>query len=204
MSTFRGSGTPGVAGTIAVAAEDVTNTPAGDIAATDVQSALNELDTEKAAVGTSVSGFTLGGAVRLSTESAGFSYYDIDANLTENTWESIGPTGSGADNIWTDLDQVPTTAKGLIVQVATSSAHSSATRAVHKLQARPTGGTGTFTTNTYVIHHTTNEDVTSSRESVGQGILPLDSNNSFDVLWSITTTNRSAVVVWLLLLGWIE
>lgn len=33
--------------------------------------------------------------------------FDIDSNLTVSTWESIGPTGSSATNIWADLDNIP-------------------------------------------------------------------------------------------------
>ncbi len=33
---------------------------------------------------------------------------DIDADIAVSTWESVGPTGSGADNIWTAMDGIPT------------------------------------------------------------------------------------------------
>lgn len=35
--------------------------------------------------------------------------------LTKNTWISVGPTGSGATQIWTAIDSVPTDATGIIV-----------------------------------------------------------------------------------------
>jgi hypothetical protein len=34
--------------------------------------------------------------------------FNFVSNITEGSWESVGPTGSGATNIWTALDQVPT------------------------------------------------------------------------------------------------
>ena len=34
-------------------------------------------------------------------------YIDVHSVVTQSTWESVGPTGSGADNIWTALDSVP-------------------------------------------------------------------------------------------------
>lgn len=34
--------------------------------------------------------------------------FSVAATLADDTWESIGPTGSGADNIWTALDDIPT------------------------------------------------------------------------------------------------
>ena len=38
----------------------------------------------------------------------------IDTDLTFNTWESVGPTGSGATNIWTPMDVIPSNATILI------------------------------------------------------------------------------------------
>lgn len=55
MTTYRGSSTPGAGSTITVNAEDIANTPYGDIAATDVQSAINELDDEKLAIANNLS-----------------------------------------------------------------------------------------------------------------------------------------------------
>jgi len=50
MTTYRGSITPGVGTTTALTASDVTIVPFGNIASSDVQSAIYELDTEKVAV----------------------------------------------------------------------------------------------------------------------------------------------------------
>lgn len=45
------------------------------------------------------------------------SAFDVSANVTENTFETIGPTGSGATNIWAALDNVPSAARGIILGV---------------------------------------------------------------------------------------
>lgn len=39
----------------------------------------------------------------------------ITTIMALNTWETIGPTGSGANNIWTEMDQIPDNATALIV-----------------------------------------------------------------------------------------
>lgn len=57
------------------------------------------------------------GNMQLWDGSSGRSRFDVDLNLAINTFESIGPTGSGADNIWTDLDVVPANASILLVQL---------------------------------------------------------------------------------------
>lgn len=53
----------------------------------------------------------------------------INANVTEATWESVGPTGSGADNIWTIMDAMPDNATILIVDLFVSLSTDSANTA---------------------------------------------------------------------------
>lgn len=43
--------------------------------------------------------------------------FDLDAALGFNIWESIGPTGSGADNTWAILDNLPTGTKYIEVMM---------------------------------------------------------------------------------------
>lgn len=42
---------------------------------------------------------------------------NIPGSITENVWESVGPTGSGATNIWTELDDMPTTAGAILLSL---------------------------------------------------------------------------------------
>jgi len=48
-------------------------------------------------------------------DSASASVGDLDGGVTEATWESVGPTGSGADYVWDALDVLPSQARILIV-----------------------------------------------------------------------------------------
>lgn len=43
--------------------------------------------------------------------------FQISTNITETVWESVGPTGGGADNTWTALDDVPTDADWIEVRI---------------------------------------------------------------------------------------
>lgn len=43
--------------------------------------------------------------------------FDIFAEIAHLTTESVGPTGSGADNIWTDLDNLPSNAKSVKLRI---------------------------------------------------------------------------------------
>jgi hypothetical protein len=50
--------------------------------------------------------------------------------LANTTWESIGPTGSGADNIWTALDNLPGDIDWIEVKLNTEITHTSATSSI--------------------------------------------------------------------------
>jgi len=51
---------------------------------------------------------------------------DVEGLITESAFESVGPTGSGATNVWTDMDVIPANATILIVSVLLSFAPSGA------------------------------------------------------------------------------
>lgn len=65
-----------------VAAEDIAFTPAGDVAATDVQAAIEELDSEKAVIGSTVALGALGSTETIDASTATRFTGTIDANLT--------------------------------------------------------------------------------------------------------------------------
>ncbi len=75
---------------------------------------LNKTDDSVAAVSGYVSGMRTYIAEAGGADSTPF---DMDSNVTENTFESIGPTGSGATNIWADMDVIPAGARIAILKV---------------------------------------------------------------------------------------
>ena len=65
-----------------------------------------------------VSGHIRAGNIQLyDGESSPGSIFSASVNVTEGVVESVGPTGSGANNIWTTMDQLPANATILIVGV---------------------------------------------------------------------------------------
>jgi hypothetical protein len=72
---YQNSG--GSSGTLDAAS--VTNTPQGNIAATDVQAAINELDTEKAAISHTQSYTTITGLGNAATKNVGTTASDVSA-----------------------------------------------------------------------------------------------------------------------------
>lgn len=64
-----------------------------------------------------VSGHIRAGNIQLADGEATNAQFDVDSNLVIATFETVGPTGSGADNIWATMDQMPDNATIMIVQV---------------------------------------------------------------------------------------
>jgi len=64
-----------------------------------------------------VSGHIRAGNMQMADGEASNTQLDVDSALTIDTFETVGPTGSGADNIWATMDQLPDNATILMVQV---------------------------------------------------------------------------------------
>jgi len=71
-----------------------------------------------------VSGHVRSGNSQFINGATTYGTFDVQANITENLWESVGPTGSSATNIWTAMDDIPDEATMLLGQcyLATSPA----------------------------------------------------------------------------------
>lgn len=138
---------------------------------------------------------TLGTHVDQSSGSPVISETGLNAasTLTRETWESIGPTGSGATNIWTALDGVPSDVDWLDI------------RANMDVSA----GTGTFVSLDFHVRETGSAIAAGDENKIGRigisspntgshadrGIVnfkvPVNSLASFDAYWtsSGSTTN---------------
>lgn len=51
--------------------------------------------------------------------------FTVSTSVTEDTWESVGPTGGGADNTWTALDSVPSDADWIELKASVIGTNSS-------------------------------------------------------------------------------
>ena len=61
-----------------------------------------------------VSGHVRAGNTQIVDGSVLPTQFNVSSAISWNTWESVGPTGSGADNIYPTLDQVPSSARILL------------------------------------------------------------------------------------------
>jgi hypothetical protein len=57
-----------------------------------------------------------GAGIQLKTANT-IDFIRLDTDVTAATWETIGPTGSGATNIWSELDDIPSDAKVVLLSI---------------------------------------------------------------------------------------
>lgn len=127
---------------------------------------------------------------------------DVDANVAETTWESVGPTDSGKDNIWTALDSVPTDADWVIVKIQhlASETTTGSGSVISSVAVRKNGSSEVYS-NLNVV--STIQDYATSAGNVSAGTMahvriPV-SSSCFDIYWSSAILTN---VINLFLEGW--
>jgi hypothetical protein len=130
--------------------------------------------------------------------------FDVDANVANGGWESVGPSGSGATNTWTAMNSVPNGStwvelSGILVctcyldtpdvqrtcsmafrRTGSSLPSSERTRRLHgsfQVGADGGGGKGFYSTNTFRV--------------------PIDANRRFDVSWGSNFNNTNLAHLYL-------
>lgn len=142
-----------------------------------------------------VSGYVSYGNAYINTDRSHATAFDIDAVVTEGTFESLGPTGSGATNIWTAMNDIPTGAT-----VAFISAHETAGLAAADSEAsvdlfvRGVGSAVAAGEQNRVCEIGANADSTV-RHTDGFIPCPLDSSRVFEITWSASGENARSVNV---------
>lgn len=158
--------------------------------------------TQPAAVANFVSGHAVYCHDNLPAQPTAF---DIGANVAA-AWESVGPTGSGAVNIWTNLDAVPLTAKALILKISNSvTGSTNADTYANNIYARKTGATSTpFANNRISRAQLTNRTGAAENDANETlSIVPVDSAIRFD-LYRDTSGTAPTVLADAHLVGWID
>lgn len=134
-----------------------------------------------------VSGFTPGRIFYIDDfgDSQGGNTFDFSV-IPDNTFESIGPTGSVADNIWTALDLVSANAAYVIVEIqyACGAIHAAGTSNIFNVNAIKTGGTRTpVDGNVKAFASTVSVQGTYTTAIYGQNlaVIPIDASRRFDL-----------------------
>ena len=117
--------------------------------------------------------------------------------IAESTWKSIGPTGSGADVIWASMDNIPTTARGLILRGRINGISSGMATFTAQINVRKTGiglGTGENTMLAFVDLRATAATETIIGTSGGT-FVDCDSLRRIDANWYQTgSTTKDASI----------
>jgi hypothetical protein len=130
--------------------------------------------------------------------------FDIDSSVVETAWESVGPTGAGADNTWTALDSVDADADWIQVRIACESSDSaSSAGALRTTRIYARGGDGSQGVGpiNQIHKHAYYNDASGNGAYMGQNTvkIPVDSNIVFDVNWTSSCESLDAD---LYLIGW--
>lgn len=132
--------------------------------------------------------------------------FQADAAITEDTFETIGPTGSGADNIIADMDDMPSTARiGIFLVGVGWTADANTNAAGIRLHAAAGDATVStpVTATTSIAQFNTDPNSNSHQGSFETVIeVPLDSSQTFKFTWS--GTNQVVDSVFLYYRGFIS
>jgi len=148
-----------------------------------------------------VSGHARAWNAQLLDGTATTSLFDVASNVTVDTFETVGPTGSGATNIWAELDAVPSTARAIIcnlyisITATTGAGYADAYAAVNGVSA--VAGNGSQIGHSYI-----DADSGDVLAHMAQVIIPCDSSQIFQASWS--TANLTSELVRLHYIGFIE
>lgn len=131
---------------------------------------------------------------------------DIGATVAASTWESVGPTGSGADNIYTGMNNIPASAKFMIARLRAVVFGSTNTDTYSlRTYVRVTGSSTGLSSNNLMsepqmVNRSGSSEVTADSTIL---IVPLDSSRRFDIHYVVAGTSPT-VQLTLIPLGFIE
>lgn len=169
---------------------------------TGINSATNESVGPSSIFRPTVSGYVSGAITYLHINGGNSGSFDVDANVTTDVFESVGPTGSSATNIWAAMDDMPSSATiailGVLALVQPSGAD---TEPVVEISARQTGQSGAVSGERSILRHSFLVDDnlgTSSVQGIGvTAFVPLDSSRRFDIAWVSDQDTASTVTIYL-------
>ena len=131
--------------------------------------------------------------------------FDFRTAIAASTWESIGPTGSGADNIWTTLDKVPDRAKILVLGIQVRAPYSASGNNLMETYAVK-GDVVSPVRSLYNLIATVGCDTPNSGASGfsqcgNMFFMPVDDDKTFQLSWKSTYGTPFG---WLYYLGFLE
>jgi len=144
------------------------------------------------------SGYTSSQVSYITTDAANATVFDVGAATPISTFTSVGPTGSGASDIWTALDALPSNTKWIDVSVVlVSFADGSGLSIELNFYTRQLGSSAAvgFTTNMVGSLNLAGA-VGSVQTLTGIVRIPVDATK-FECAWKDTNTNARSVSLYL-------
>lgn len=153
---------------------------------------LNEVDASAAAVANFASGLR----TYVYNGNGPVSSFNALAALGDNAYESIGPTGSGATNIWTGMDVIPSGAKMALLRVRSVFSPTSASAfGTVDIYGRPTGATADSLDARRAEFSAFGH--TSATSRMVEFWVPLDGSRRFDFKYDAAGATLNSVTVYL-------
>lgn len=145
-----------------------------------------------------VSGFTRTESYFIDDDgdSQGGNTFDVDVNIAIGVFESVGPTGSGADNIWTALDALPSNTKYVDIYVETETI-STNTDSISSTYFRRTGSSATLanTRRSYAVLDVAGSGSTAiASVQTGTIRVPVDGSVRFDCTYDDAATQTNVTL----------
>jgi hypothetical protein len=130
--------------------------------------------------------------------------FDVD-NFVGAAWETVGPTDSGATNIWTGLDSVPTDADWIVVKIRQSVTGTPGLglSTYSELFAIENGGTEATTETTLISKILDTSQVAAAAVSVEYAttaVIPVDGSEIFKLYYYTVNISASTCHMWVT--GW--
>lgn len=168
---------------------------------TGINSATNTSLNKNSIYAPTVSGY-VSGLLTYRHEGGGNSTgFDVDANVTEGAFESVGPTGSSATNIWTPMDSIPSGARIAIITVESNNiGDESGSDLQVRVHARMTGSSQVAgDENRIYFLNMDNNNLTVPPELGLQyeAMVPLDTSGRFDITWSASNETSISFDIYL-------
>lgn len=150
-----------------------------------VETRLDALETSQASLTPedAVANHVRAWGMQLVDGSQNITAFDWKTNVTESSYETLGPTGSGATNIYAAMDSVPSTARAIIFMCEINTAISTGFGGV-KFHGAVNGVTGLINDSTIKAIVKMDADSGDDQEIHTQVIIPCDSNQIVQIAWA--------------------
>jgi hypothetical protein len=133
------------------------------------------------------------GNTQLVDGSQAISAFSISTDLAEGAYETIGPTGSGADNIWDTMDDIDADGTIAIFDIEYSATSSGTGNVTLRLDMATNGVTANPAAS--VVINDIHGGVSSAKHgAVTRIYAPLDGDYIFKLKWSVTGDSARSIV----------